>query len=75
MKKDWLVHAITKKEIFGPCSGNIQRVEFQKRGLPYMHMVIFLHFDYKLLTPDVVYNVIWARWPDPNTHPLLFDAV
>ena len=75
MKKDWLVDAITKKGLFGPCCGNIQRVEFQKRGLPHMHMVIFLHSDYKLLTPDTVDNVIWARWPDPESHPLLFDAV
>ena len=70
-----LVTAILKDGIFGPCIAHIYSIEFQKRGLPHMHLLIFLKHEYKLLAPEIVNSIISAEWPDPNTHPHLFETV
>ena len=75
LKKKVLMTAILKHGIFGPCEGHVYSIEFQKRGLPHMHLLLFLKAGYKLLSPDVVDNIISAQWPDPVTQPLLFQAV
>ena len=75
LKRKAIMKAILKHAIFGPCLGHVYAIEFQKRGLPHMHLLLFLKEDYKLLTPDVVDTIITAHWPDPQTHPQLFEAV
>ena len=75
LKKKALMNAILKEGIFGPCVGHVYVIEFQKRGLPHMHLLLFLKGEYKLLSPDVVDSIITARWPDPTTQPRLFEAV
>ena len=46
--------------------------EFQKRGLPHMHMVIFLHPDH---TPEDVDSLLSAEFPDENEELELFELV
>jgi Helitron helicase-like domain at N-terminus len=75
LKKKILMHAVLQGGIFGPCVAHVYSIEFQKRGLPHMHLLLFLKDGYKLLTPDVVDSIISAEWPDPITHPHLFEAV
>lgn len=75
LKKKALLNAILKDGIFGPCVAHVYVIEFQKRGLPHMHLLIFLKGEYKLLTSDVIDTIISAEWPDPDTEPRLFDAV
>ena len=75
LKRKALMNAILKEGIFGPCLAHVYAIEFQKRGLPHMHLLLFLKAEYKLLSPDVVDNIIKAHWPDPVTQPRLFEAV
>ena len=75
LKKKTIMKAILKDDIFGPCVAHVYAIEFQKRGLPHMHLLLFLKGEYKLLSPDVVDSIISAQWPDPTTHPQLFEAV
>ena len=75
LKRKALMNAILKEDIFGPCLAHVYAIEFQKRGLPHMHLLLFLKAEYKLLSPDVVDNIIKAHWPDPVTQPRLFEAV
>jgi len=75
LKKKALLNAIVKDGIFGPCMAHVYAIEFQKRGLPHMHLLIFLKDEYKLLTPDIIDCIISAKWPDPLTHPQLFTTV
>jgi hypothetical protein len=75
LKKKVLMNAILKDGIFGPCAAHVYAIEFQKRGLPHMHLLLFLKTRYKLVSPDIVDNVIMAHWPDPATQPRLFEAV
>ena len=75
MKKDALIDYVYKHSIFGRAVAYVYTIEFQKRGLPHIHLLIFLKEPYKLLTPEAINSCIWARWPDPETQPLLFETV
>ena len=75
LKKKALLHAVTKEGIFGPCVGHTYSIEFQKRGLPHIHLLLFLKKEYKLLSPEIVDSIISAQWPDPITQPRLFENV
>lgn len=75
MKKRAILDYVYKKGVFGRTVAWIYTIEFQKRGLPHMHMLIFLDQPHKLLTPADIDTAIWARWPDPEVHPLLFETV
>lgn len=47
-------------------------VEWQKRGLPHAHILIWL---VNKITPDEVNNVIFAEIPDLISDPELYDVV
>ncbi|RDX46956.1 hypothetical protein OH76DRAFT_1324665, partial [Lentinus brumalis] len=53
----------------------VYTIEFQKRGLPHMHLLIFLDRRDKLLDAAAVDSAIRATWPDPISEPALFQAV
>src|SRR5580658_7341576 len=65
LKKEAVLHEITKGGIFGRTVAHVYTIEFQKRGLPHMHLLIFLEAGSKLLTPADVDSAICAQWPDP----------
>src|SRR4051812_17629280 len=50
-------------------------IEFQKRGLPHAHILIFLHPQSKYPTPSDIDNIICAEIPDPDVHPRLYALV
>jgi hypothetical protein len=75
LKRKALMNAILKDGIFGPCVAHVYANEFQKRGFPHMHLLLFLLAAYKLLSPDAVDSIISACWPNPVTQPQLFQAV
>ncbi len=75
MKKKALLQEILKDGIFGHAVAHVYTIEFQKRGLPHMHLLIFLDRQDKLLDPAAVDSAIRATWPDPKTEPELFEAV
>jgi hypothetical protein len=53
----------------------LHAIEFQKWGLPHMHLWLFLKTRYKLISPDIVNCIISTQWPDPVTQPHLFEKV
>jgi hypothetical protein len=75
MKKKALIDLIYKEGIFGTAVAYVYTIEFQKRGLPHIHLLIFLKDPHKLLTTDAINSCISAMWPDPETQPLLFETV
>lgn len=75
MKQKALVDDVHKHGIFGITVAYVYTIEFQKRGLPHMHILIFLKDRHKLLTPEAIDSCISAQWPDPAAHPLLFETV
>lgn len=77
MKKKALIGLICKEGIFGTAVAHVYTIEFQKRGLPHIHLLIFkfLKDPHKLLTTEAIDSCISASWPDPEIQPLLFETV
>ena len=75
MKKQAIIDDVYKNGIFGKAVAYVYTIEFQKRGLPHMHMLIFLQPEDKIQTPEQVDSAVWAHWPDPQSQPLLFETV
>ena len=45
-----LLNQIRHNEVFGPWLGWVWTIEYQKRGLPHLHLLVFLKTDHKFLT-------------------------
>jgi hypothetical protein len=50
-------------------------IEFQKRGLPHAHILIFLQPSSKYPTPEDIDKIICAEIPDPTKHCQLYNLV
>ncbi|XP_034934873.1 uncharacterized protein [Chelonus insularis] len=60
---------------FGNVAAYVYVIEFQKRGLPHIHLLITLNSNSKMTTPTIVDRYISAEIPDPNENPILHDIV
>ncbi|XP_058768047.1 uncharacterized protein LOC131641761 [Vicia villosa] len=67
IKFDQLLTDLTKKDMY--------TIEFQKRGLPHAHILIFLHPSNKYPGPEDIDKIISAEVPDSETHPRLYSLV
>jgi hypothetical protein len=56
-----------KNGVFGRHLGHVYTIEYQKRGLPHLHLLLFLHPDDKFITPEQVDEVVSAELPDEAT--------
>ena len=56
IKVTHFLHDLKRKQIFGRYCGCVWTIEYQKRGLPYMHLLLFLHPHdrNRLLDPAVI---------------------
>ena len=61
---------IIKNEIFGKVIAYVYTIEFQKRGLPHSHIVVTLHPENKLMTPQSIHKFISAEIPDDSDKDL-----
>ena len=61
--------------LFGRVQAMVYTIEFQKRGLPHMHLLIFLHPDDKIYDANQVDNIVSAQLPDPTLEPLLYQTI
>ncbi|KAH7713457.1 hypothetical protein AAVH_19195 [Aphelenchoides avenae] len=60
---------------FGKLKTFVYTVEYQKRGLPHVHMLITLDNANKLKTANDIDKVISAKIPDQQRDPLLYELV
>ncbi|KAI5387551.1 hypothetical protein KIW84_073598 [Lathyrus oleraceus] len=56
-------------------SDHMYTIEFQKRGLPHAHILIFLHPSNKYPTPSDIDRIILAEIPDQDTNEELYNLV
>ncbi|XP_074352823.1 uncharacterized protein LOC141691974 [Apium graveolens] len=75
LKLDQLIDDIKKENYFGTCLGVMYIVEFQKRGLPHVHMLIWLDAASKLNLQANVDKFISAKIPDPEIDHVGYAAV
>ncbi|KAL8089780.1 hypothetical protein AgCh_039309 [Apium graveolens] len=75
LKLEQLLEDIKKKNCFGTYLRVMYVVEFQKRGLPHVHMLIWLDSESKRKLTRDVDNFVSVEIPDPITDPLVYEAV
>lgn len=75
LKKEALLKDLFTHKVLGTVVAHVYTIEFQKRGLPHMHLLLFFGEPHKIRTPTDVDTFIRARWPEPDREPLLFDTV
>ncbi len=64
-----------KDGVFGDVHGYVFTVEFQKRGLPHIHLLIFLKHPHKIRDAAHVDSIVSAQIPDPVAHPMLYETI
>ena len=65
-KKGQLINDLTKGGVFGRTVAFLWVVEFQKKGLPHIHILIILADEDRPKTPDQVDKIVSAEIPpDP----------
>ncbi|XP_074326855.1 uncharacterized protein LOC141664801 [Apium graveolens] len=75
MKVDQLLDQIKSKNCFGRCIGVVHVIEFQKRGLPHAHMLIWLHPNDRPKITEQIDKMVSAEIPDPSIDPVGYDAI
>jgi hypothetical protein len=63
---------LTKGNIFGTTSCILYSIEWQKRGLPHVHLLLWLQ---EKIRPNQVDTVISAEIPDSTKDPKLFEII
>jgi hypothetical protein len=56
-------------------ASGLYTIEFQKRGLPHAHILLWLDQHDKLETPEAIDSVICAELPDERKFSKLYAAV
>ena len=71
MKVQRLLWDIRHGNCFGRFVANVWAIEYQKRGLPHVHILIFLHSEDReqLLNPDNIDKIVSVELPTPEEDP------
>ena len=64
LKKKQLTDEIFGDGIFGQCPARVWTIEYQKRGLPHLHMLLFLRDSENFLEPEVIDEMVCAELPE-----------
>jgi hypothetical protein len=73
MKLNILMDDIKKRKFFGLVNAVVYTIEFQKRGLPHAHIIVWLKkgpWD-----AAMVDTFIFAQLPNPQIDPIGYEAV
>ncbi|CAD6937370.1 unnamed protein product, partial [Tilletia laevis] len=75
LKLDHVLEQLTKRHVMGHVVAHCYSVEFQKRGLPHSHILLFLHQSDKLNNARAIDSAVSAELPDIEVEPDLHRAV
>jgi hypothetical protein len=75
LKVQELLNELMNKHILGHVAVVCYTIEFQKRGLPHMHMLLIMKEQSRVRIAEDVDQFIYAEIPDPYEHPLLHSIV
>lgn len=70
-----LLDDVTKQGILGQVAAHVYVIEFQKRGLPHAHILLWFQDGWRMHTPEQYDTIIRAEIPDTNLEPELHDLV
>ncbi|XP_057730390.1 uncharacterized protein LOC130945700 [Arachis stenosperma] len=60
---------------FGPLNAGMYTIEFQKRGLPHAHMLLWLNVESNLQSVKIIDEFICAELPNPQKFSSLYNVV
>ena len=66
-----MVSLVTKAQIFGQVQCFMYTIEWQKRGLPHAHILLWIK---NKIHPNQIDSIISAELPDPQTDPELLQV-
>ena len=75
LKVKELLKDLKTRNIFGECLGLVRTIEYQKRGLPHMHLLLFLSDEYKVDRTETIDQIITAEIPSKEADPELFEII
>ncbi|XP_020111449.1 uncharacterized protein LOC109726322 [Ananas comosus] len=75
IKLQKLMDDIRKHQFFGRTTAVLYTIEFQKRGLPHAHILVWLQQEDKYLTTEAIDSIISAEIPDRDSDPLGYESV
>ena len=75
IKLNNLLYDIFKHSVLGKVVKHVQVIEFQKRGLPHVHILLHFANGDNLETAHDINNLISAEIPDPIVNQDLYDVV
>ncbi|GKB14949.1 helicase [Tanacetum coccineum] len=75
MKLTHLLDDLTKNDFFVKTYAFVYVIEFQKRGLPHAHILLWLEEEWKFKTPNQVDDIISMELPSPTTDPEGYKVV
>ncbi|KAI7967497.1 hypothetical protein MJO29_000774 [Puccinia striiformis f. sp. tritici] len=75
LKLEDLINDVIKKNRLGEVAAWVYTIEFQKRGLPHAHFIVFLKPGFVPTTPEAIDCLITAEIPDPEEEPRLYEIV
>ncbi|KAJ0760860.1 putative DNA helicase [Helianthus annuus] len=75
MKVEEFIKFLKSNKTFGTVAADLYTIEFQKRGLPHCHTLLWVTPPYKIREPTDVDKYITAEIPDPSVEPTLHKIV
>ena len=72
LKLKKMLDLINQGQIFGPAKCYLYTIEWQKRGLPHAHCLIWLE---NKIRPTDIDSIISAELPDPQEDPELYEII
>ncbi|XP_010490304.1 PREDICTED: uncharacterized protein LOC104768062 [Camelina sativa] len=75
LKLENLMDDITRRHIFGKTVSAMYTVEFQKRGLPHAHIIVWMDSKCKFPTADEIDKLISAEIPDKDRDQELYNII
>ncbi|KAL4287942.1 hypothetical protein AHAS_Ahas19G0236600 [Arachis hypogaea] len=75
LKVQFFMTDLKEGVFFGPVNAGMNAIEFQKRGLPHAHILIWLQNASRMQATETIDEVISVESPDPTRFPKLYSVV
>ena len=75
MKLKMLLDDLTVRQVLGRITAHMYVIEFQKRGLPHAHILLFSHEKDVPQSSEDFDKIVCAELPDPVKNPKLYKIV